>query len=226
MLEYLRTVRDRPFWRLIPAVVADSFHEPLPQAPSPAEDVNAEFREKVLPYPTGNIPARPGRGDGDGNPGGDALRDARGRLVAYASREVHSSVSKAMELLGLGPSALREVAAVDDDTIDLAALRAAIADDRAAGNLPFLVVGCAGTVATGALDPLDALADPFSRGFRALKAWMALKEHGAARFGRIVQRNVEQARAFGERVATEPDLELLRRETVRLGREPEGEAAA
>jgi glutamate/tyrosine decarboxylase-like PLP-dependent enzyme len=48
-----------------------------------------------------------------------------------------------------------------------------------------------------------------SRGFRALKAWMALKEHGAARFGRIVRRNVAQARALGARVAAEPALELL-----------------
>jgi glutamate/tyrosine decarboxylase-like PLP-dependent enzyme len=48
-----------------------------------------------------------------------------------------------------------------------------------------------------------------SRGFRALKAWMALKEHGAARFGRIIRRNVEQARVLGELVKAEPALELL-----------------
>ena len=48
-----------------------------------------------------------------------------------------------------------------------------------------------------------------SRGFRALKAWMALKEHGAPRFGRIVRRNVGQARALGERVKATPELELL-----------------
>ena len=48
-----------------------------------------------------------------------------------------------------------------------------------------------------------------SRGFRALKAWMALKEHGAAKFGRIVQQNVEQARYLGELVSAEPELELL-----------------
>ena len=49
----------------------------------------------------------------------------------------------------------------------------------------------------------------YSRPFRALKAWMALKEHGVARFGRIVRRNVEQARALGALVAAEPALELL-----------------
>ena len=58
MLEYLRTVRERPVWQPIPAEIAGSFHEPLPQAPSPAEEVYAEFREKVLPYPTGNIHPR------------------------------------------------------------------------------------------------------------------------------------------------------------------------
>lgn len=375
MLGWMRTVRERPVWRPIPPEVAGSFREPLPTAPSPAGSVYGEFRERVLPWPTGNVhPRFWGWVMGTGTPGamlaemlaagmnlnqgGGAQAGAlverqvldwckemlgypaaasgilvsggsmanlvgmtvarnakagfdlrargvdpgRARLVAYASREVHSSVPKAMELLGLGREALREVAVHDDDTIDVAALRAAIADDRAAGNVPFLVVGCAGTVATGAIDPLEPLADlcaaerlwfhvdgafgalaalspelrpllrgmeradslafdmhkwmflPYeigcalvrdpalhrgtfaltpaylehgtrgiaggdvwfsdygvelSRGFRALKAWMALKEHGVARFGRIVRRNVEQARTLGARVAAEPALELL-----------------
>jgi len=375
MLEYLRTVRERPVWRPIPPEVAGSFREPLPAEPAPAAEVYEAFRERVLPYPTGNIhPRFWGWVMGTGTPGamlaemlaagmnlnqgggaqagglverqvvdwckemlgypkeasgllvsggsmanlvgltvarnakagydvrGDGVDPGRRRLVAYASREVHSSVPKAMELLGLGRGALREVDVLADGTIDLAALAATIAADRAGGNVPYVVVGCAGTVATGAIDPLDALADlcaseglwfhvdgafgalaalspdlapllrgmeradslafdmhkwmflPYeigcalvkdpalhrgtfaltpaylehgtrgiaggdvwfsdygvelSRGFRALKAWMSLKEHGVARFGRIVRRNVEQARALGALVSAERALELL-----------------
>lgn len=375
MLDWLRTVRDRPVWQGIPAEVAASFREPLPASPTPAAAVYEEFRQRVLPYPTGNVHPRfwgwvmgtgtpgamlaemlasgmnlnqgggaqagalverqvvdwckemlgyPGEASGILVSGGSmanlvgmtVARNARAgydlrrggvdpgrrRLVAYASTEVHSSVPKAMELLGLGRAALREVPALPDGRIDLGALASAVAADRAAGNAPFLVVGCAGTVATGAIDPLGALADlceaeglwfhvdgafgalaalspelrplvsgmeradslafdmhkwmflPYeigcalvrhpdlhrrafaltpdylehtargiaggelwfsdygvelSRGFRALKAWMALKEHGAPRFGRIIRRNVEQARALGERVKAEPCLELL-----------------
>jgi len=375
MLEHLRTVRERPVWRPIPEEVASSFNEPLPGSPMPAEEVYEAFRERVLPYPTGNThPRFWGWVMGTGTPGAmlsemlaaglnlnqgggaqsgalverqvvdwckemlafpasasgilvsggsmanlvgmtvarnakagfdlrsEGVDPGRGRLVAYASTEVHSSVPKAMELLGLGRQALRLVPALADDTIDLAALRAAIAADREAGNVPFLVVGCAGTVSTGAIDPLDSLASlcegegiwfhvdgafgalaalspdlrpllrgmeradslafdmhkwmflPYeigcalvrdrqlhrgafaltadylehtargigggdlwfsdygvelSRGFRALKAWMAVKEHGVPKLGRVIRRNVEQARALGKRVEADPELELL-----------------
>ena len=58
MLEYLRTVRDRPVWRPVPEGVAASFREPLPTSPSPAAEVYEAFLERVLPYPTGNIHPR------------------------------------------------------------------------------------------------------------------------------------------------------------------------
>ncbi len=48
-----------------------------------------------------------------------------------------------------------------------------------------------------------------SRGFRALKLWMALKEHGAARFGALIDQHVAMARAFADRVRAEPRLELM-----------------
>ena len=48
-----------------------------------------------------------------------------------------------------------------------------------------------------------------SRGFKALKAWMVLKEHGAPKIGRIVRRNVAQARLLGDLVTADPALELL-----------------
>jgi glutamate/tyrosine decarboxylase-like PLP-dependent enzyme len=85
------------------------------------------------------------------------------RMVLYASREVHSSVKKAAELLGLGSDALRLVPVDPGYEIDPAALRAAIASDRAAGLQPFCVVGTAGTVNTGAIDDLSALADLCAR---------------------------------------------------------------
>jgi glutamate/tyrosine decarboxylase-like PLP-dependent enzyme len=79
--------------------------------------------------------------------------------VLYASRETHSSNVKAGELLGLGTEAMRLVPVDAQYRIDLDALRAQIADDRAAGRHPFAIVGNAGTVNTGAIDDLDALAD-------------------------------------------------------------------
>jgi len=47
-----------------------------------------------------------------------------------------------------------------------------------------------------------------SRGFRALKAWMSLKEHGARKYGRLIQQNVDQARYLGELIDAVPELEL------------------
>ena len=80
------------------------------------------------------------------------------RLIVYASSETHSSVRKAVELLGLGNQALRRVRVGPDYAIDVPALRQAIAADRAAGYRPICVVGNAGTVNTGATDDLPALA--------------------------------------------------------------------
>ncbi|NOT07315.1 MAG: aminotransferase class V-fold PLP-dependent enzyme [Gemmatimonadales bacterium] len=84
---------------------------------------------------------------------------AAGTPVLYASAQTHSSVDKAARLLGLGQRALRSVPADAEFRIDLAALERAIAGDRAAGGRPFCVVGNAGTVNTGAIDDLAALAD-------------------------------------------------------------------
>jgi glutamate/tyrosine decarboxylase-like PLP-dependent enzyme len=81
------------------------------------------------------------------------------QLTAYATAEVHSCVGKAIELLGIGKANLRVVADDGFGHLDAAALRAAIAADRAAGTLPFLAVGSAGTVTTGAIDPLREIAD-------------------------------------------------------------------
>ncbi|HTD37494.1 MAG TPA: aminotransferase class V-fold PLP-dependent enzyme [Candidatus Limnocylindrales bacterium] len=81
------------------------------------------------------------------------------RLTGYTATGVHDSVPKAFRIAGLSRDALRTVVVDDRFAIDLGALRRRIAADRAAGERPFLVVATAGSVDTGAFDPLDALAD-------------------------------------------------------------------
>ena len=81
------------------------------------------------------------------------------RLAAYASRAAHGSVSQALDLTGFGSDALRRIATDGRQCVDLAALDAAIAEDKARGFTPFLVVGTAGTVDVGAIDDLADLAD-------------------------------------------------------------------
>jgi aromatic-L-amino-acid/L-tryptophan decarboxylase len=229
---------------------------------------------------------------------------AGGKLfTVYGSVEMHSSIIKAVELMGLGSLALRKIPVNEQYQIDLGALGEALQADRQAGFHPICVVGNAGTVNTGAVDDLEKLAElcrredlwfhvdgafgslarlspalqplvrgieladslafdlhkwmylPFeiggvlvrhseahrqtfavmpdylahsgerglasggswfseygvqlSRGFRALKAWMSLKEHGALKYGRLIEQNVSQARYLVELVKAAPELELL-----------------
>lgn len=78
--------------------------------------------------------------------------------VVYASSEVHMSIPKAMALLGLGRKSLRLVPVDGSWRMDVGALRAAIEKDLAAGAEPIAVIATAGTVNTGAIDPLEAIA--------------------------------------------------------------------
>ena len=80
------------------------------------------------------------------------------RLVAYASCEAHQCIAQAMDLAGLGSSNLRLIATDSSRALRADLLAAAIDADIAAGFTPFLVVGTAGTVNTGSIDPLDAIA--------------------------------------------------------------------
>ena len=83
---------------------------------------------------------------------------ARRPIVGYASREAHSAVAKAFALLGLGEEALRLVPIDESFRLSVAELAAMIAADRRAGFAPAMVVASAGTVNTGAIDPLSEIA--------------------------------------------------------------------
>ncbi|WP_347339868.1 pyridoxal phosphate-dependent decarboxylase family protein [Bradyrhizobium aeschynomenes] len=81
------------------------------------------------------------------------------RLRAYTSKAAHGCIAKAMDICGFGSDALLGIAVDAAHRIDVAALRAAIAADRAAGLKPFLVVASAGTVDIGAIDDLTEVAE-------------------------------------------------------------------
>ncbi|HKA69405.1 MAG TPA: pyridoxal-dependent decarboxylase [Actinomycetes bacterium] len=82
-----------------------------------------------------------------------------GSAALYVSDEVHHSVAKAAKIAGLPAAAVRVVATDAGLRMDPDALRAAVANDRRRGDRPFLVVGSAGTINAGMVDPLDAIAD-------------------------------------------------------------------
>jgi glutamate/tyrosine decarboxylase-like PLP-dependent enzyme len=87
----------------------------------------------------------------------DGLR-ATSQLRAYASSEAHTWIQKAADLFGLGTNAIRWIRTDRLQQMDAAELEAQIVADRSAGDLPFLVVGTAGSVSTGAVDPLAEIA--------------------------------------------------------------------
>ncbi|MCR9078646.1 MAG: pyridoxal-dependent decarboxylase [Hyphomonadaceae bacterium] len=230
-------------------------------------------------------------------------------LVGYTSEQAHACLARAFDMIGLGTDALRKIAIMADHRMDLTALKAQIARDRADGKHPFFLAGTAGTVNTGAIDDLSALADiaqdedlwfhvdgafgacamtspdiaprlkglsradslafdfhkwmhvnydagcvlirdgarhrnafanrpdylaadgvalaggepwpvdygpELSRGFRALKVWTHLKEHGTERIGQAIARNCAQAAHLGKLVEAHPDFELLAPVTLNI----------
>ena len=218
------------------------------------------------------------------------------RLRMYASVETHTWIQKAADLGGFGTGSIRWIPTDGRLRMDVAALRRQIDADAAAGDVPCMVVGTAGSVSTGAVDPLpdigalckeygvwfhvdgayggfaaalpDAPADlrglsladsvavdphkwlyapleagcalvrdpealraafayhpPYyhfeeratnyvdygpqnSRGFRALKVWLALRQAGASGYRRMIADDIRLSKAMAEAVGRHPELQL------------------
>ena len=223
--------------------------------------------------------------------------DSGRRLRVYCSGETHTWIQKATDLGGLGTESIRWIATDAKLRMDVSALRRQIEADTAAGDVPFLVVGTAGSVSTGVVDPLleisalckeyglwfhvdgayggfaaavpqahddlrglplaDSVAvDPHkwlyapleagcalvrdpealraafayhppyyhfeervtnyvdygpqnSRGFRALKVWLALKHVGAAGYRKMIEDDILLSQAMAQAVGRHADLQLM-----------------
>jgi glutamate/tyrosine decarboxylase-like PLP-dependent enzyme len=219
------------------------------------------------------------------------------RLRVYASAETHTWIHKAADLAGLGTSSVRWIPTDERLRMDVAELRRHLEQDAARGDIPCLVVGTAGSVSTGVVDPLSeidaickkhgvwfhvdgayggfaacvpgapddlralSLADsvavdphkwlyapleagcalvrdrerlraafayhpPYyhfeehatnyvdlgpqnSRGFRALKVWLALRHVGAAGYRTMIAEDIDLSRALADGVSRHPELEFF-----------------
>jgi aromatic-L-amino-acid/L-tryptophan decarboxylase len=87
----------------------------------------------------------------------DGLEQASVKLVVYCSRTTHTWIEKAAILFGHGTKSIRWIEADAENKMDNGALEEAVIDDLKKGYKPFLVVGTAGDVSTGAVDHLDAI---------------------------------------------------------------------
>jgi len=86
------------------------------------------------------------------------LGEGARRLRVYTSSETHTWIHKATDMFGLGTEAIRWIPVDEQLRMDTTALRSQVQADIEAGDLPFLVTGTAGTVSTGAVDPLPEIA--------------------------------------------------------------------
>ncbi|MEO8289254.1 MAG: aminotransferase class V-fold PLP-dependent enzyme [Chloroflexota bacterium] len=105
----------------------------------------------------GFLAARKAKTPWDVRTGGASSPDGR-RMRVYTSAETHTWVQKAADLFGLGTDAIRWIPVDDNLRMRTDALRTQLAEDMAAGDIPLLVVGTAGSVSTGAIDPLREIA--------------------------------------------------------------------
>ncbi len=89
----------------------------------------------------------------------EGIHNSDAQMVIYASVEVHNCNQKAAQLLGIGENNLRKISVNPDYSINVIALEKAIKEDISKGYRPICVIASAGTVNTGAIDDLDAIAD-------------------------------------------------------------------
>ena len=85
------------------------------------------------------------------------LKDVEEQLVIYCSTETHNCIFKAVETIGIGTDYLRKIPVTKDYEINIELLAQQIREDRSSGLTPFCIVGNAGTVNTGAIDPFKEL---------------------------------------------------------------------
>ena len=244
----------------------------------------------------GFLAARAAKAGWDVREQGVSARDGA-RLRVYGSAETHTWIQKAADIAGLGTSSIRWIPTDQMLRMDVAALRRQIDADVAAGDQPMMVVGAAGSISTGAVDPLkeigelckerslwfhvdgayggfaaavpDASADlralseadsvavdphkwlyapleagcalvrdpealraafayhpPYyhfeeratnyvdygpqnSRGFRALKVWLALKHAGATGYRQLIADDIRLSRVMAEAIGTHDELQLV-----------------
>src|SRR5256714_13422524 len=107
-------------------------------------------------------------GGGAHDPSREGLWNAGAPMTVYASDQIHLSVTKAADILGLGRGHVRLVPSDEKFRLDVRALREMMEADARAGLRPFCVVASAGTVLTGAVDPLADVA----RVARARSLWL------------------------------------------------------
>lgn len=88
----------------------------------------------------------------------DGIGSSNKRLVVYGSKATHTWIENAVDLFGLGSNAMRWIDVNDNQEMDIDALERQILSDKADGCLPIMVIGAAGTVSTGAVDPLPEIA--------------------------------------------------------------------
>lgn len=101
------------------------------------------------------LAARAAKAGGDVRKTG--LHDGAPRLIAYASTETHTWIQKAADLFGLGTDSIRWIPVDEHQRMKPDELRKQVEADRAHGDRPFLAVGTAGSVSTGAVDPLPKI---------------------------------------------------------------------
>jgi glutamate/tyrosine decarboxylase-like PLP-dependent enzyme len=87
------------------------------------------------------------------------VQGAPKKMTLYVSDQGHDCLDRSIELLGLGTDALKHIPTDENCKIRLDLLEKAIQEDRKNGSNPFCIIGCAGTVNSGAFDDFNALAD-------------------------------------------------------------------
>ena len=99
------------------------------------------------------------RSKATGNIQEDGLRGLPKQMVVYTSEETHTWIQKAMDLFGFGTGAIRWISTNERHEMDVRALEEAIVRDKKDGAHPFLVIGTAGSVSLGVIDPLDKISE-------------------------------------------------------------------